>query len=96
MNPNVCERRGCFVRKEDDGRLTVVDYPTWTCAKYGKFTKNQNEPIEDGKPAEKTFDAEDEMRRFCEDENYVICRGPHDKKPDERPRRSEDDDEIFE
>ena len=80
MNPNVYERRGCFIRKEENGKFTVVDYPTWTFNKYGMFTQNQNRPLREGEAFEKTFDAEADALKFCAEENYLVCRSPYGKK----------------
>lgn len=83
MNPDKTMPRGCFIRheSENDG-FTVVDYPTWTFGKYGKFTDAQNEPLPESVPAEKTFATRAEAEAFCREENMFVCQPPR-KKPDE-------------
>lgn len=80
-NPDVCRQRGCFLRREEDGRVTVVDYPTWTKAAYGQFATFQNAPLEG--EAEATFASESEAMKFCAEENYLVCRAPRPKTEDD-------------
>lgn len=82
MNPDKSCRRGCFIRNEDDGTFTVVDYPTWSFNKWGGFATGQNEPLPESIPAEKNFPTKEEAQRFCDEENMLVCTGPRDKPAD--------------
>lgn len=88
MNPDPSCRRGCFIR-EDDGKFTVVDYPTWTFNEYGMFCEGQNEPLPESILSEQTFDTKEDALRFCEAENLFVCRVPKDKPDDDGASYSE-------
>ena len=87
MNPIYPSQRGCFIDKRN-GKVVVVDYPTWS-AKNGKYVQGEfNMPIEDGKESSREFASVEEAKDFCVADNYVICTDPWAPKV-EQPRDQE-------
>lgn len=80
MNPIYPKQRGCFFDKRTEGKVIVVDYPTWA-SKNGRYVAGEmNQPIPDGQEYMVECKSFEEAHEFAAANNYVVCDDPWTKR----------------
>lgn len=88
LNPIFPNRRGCFIdrySKKAEGKVLVVDYPTWHLEN-GDWVPGANDRIPEGQPFSKEFNTLAEAKEFAAAENYLICTMPRKLDPNRKDK----------
>lgn len=75
-------KRGCFIRKNEDKTVTVVDYPTFTRDEGKAVGFGFNASVPDGMAKTRDFPDEKAAKAWCAEEGYVVCAAPKPPKPE--------------